>query len=64
MDLFSNSPDFIFAIKYLCQEFNINCLFYLNGESLGNNIEPIFEDFNKSFELVNALCPLTVSEKK
>ena len=57
MDFYSNSPDFVSAIKYLCQEKNINCEFFLNGESTGNDIEPIFENFNKSFDLLNELCP-------
>ena len=56
MDFYSNSPDFVSAVKYLCQEKNINCEFFLNGESTGNNIEPIFEDFNKAFDFLNELC--------
>ena len=56
-DLYSNSPDFVSAIKYLCQEKSISCEFFLNGESTGNDIEPIFENFNKSFDLLNELCP-------
>ena len=57
MDFYSNSPDFVSAIKYLCQENNIKCEFFLNGESTGDDIEPIFEDFNKAFDLLNGLCP-------
>ena len=57
MDFYSNSPDFVSAIKYLCQENNIKCEFFLNGESTGDDIEPIFEDFNKAFDLLNELCP-------
>ncbi len=57
MDFYSNSPDFVSAIKYLCQEKSINCEFFLNGESTGNDIESIFENFNKSFDLLNELCP-------
>lgn len=57
MDFYSNSPDFVSAIKYLCKEKNISCEFFLNGESTGNDIEPIFENFNKSFDLLNELCP-------
>lgn len=57
MDFYSNSPDFVSAIKYLCQEKSIKCEFFLNGESIGNDIEPIFDDFNKSFGLLNELCP-------
>jgi hypothetical protein len=57
IDFYSNSPDFVSAIKYLCQEKSISCEFFLNGESTGNDIEPIFENFNKSFDLLNELCP-------
>lgn len=57
MEFYSNSPDFVYAIKYLCQEKSINCEFFLNGESTGDDIEPIFENFNKSFDLLNELCP-------
>ena len=56
MDFYSNSPDFVSAIKYLCQEKNITCEFFLNGESTGSNIEPIFDNFNKSFDLLIELC--------
>lgn len=57
MDFYSNSPDFVSAIKYLYKEKNIKCEFFLNGESTGDDIEPIFENFNKSFDLLNELCP-------
>ena len=57
MDFYSNSPDFVSAIKYLCKEKNIKCEFFLNGESAGDDIEPIFENFNKSYDLLNELCP-------
>jgi len=57
IDLYSNSPDFVSAIKYLCQENKNKCEFFLDGESFGDNIEPIFENFNKSFDLLNDLCP-------
>lgn len=56
MDFYSNSPDFVSAIKYLCQEKGINCEFFLNGESIGSDIEPLFKDFNKSLDLLNELC--------
>lgn len=57
IDLYSNSPDFVSAIKYLCQEKKIKCEFYLDGESFGDDIDPIFESFNKSLDLLNELCP-------
>lgn len=57
MVFYSNSPDFVLAVKYLCSERGMECEFFLNGESCGNDTEPIFEDFNKSFDLLNELCP-------
>ena len=57
MVFYSNSPDFVSAIKYLCQEKSLNYEFFLNGESTGKDIDPIFENFNKSFDLLNELCP-------
>jgi len=57
IDLYSNSPDFVSAIKYLCQESKIKCEFLLDGKSFGDDIEPIFESFNKSLDLLNELCP-------
>ena len=56
-DLFSNSPDFVSAIKYICHEKQIKCEFFLDGKSVGINTEPIFDSFNKSFDLLNDLCP-------
>ena len=50
---YSNSPDFVQAIKYLCEKQNINVEFFLNGVSVGNDIEPIFEDFNRSIKLLD-----------
>lgn len=54
---YSNSPDFVSAIKYLCQEKGINVRFYLNGKSCGNDIEPIFSNFNKALDRISKLCP-------
>jgi hypothetical protein len=54
-DCYSNSPDFVSAIKYLSEKNSIKSEFFLNGESFGDNIEPIFEDFNKSFTLLDEL---------
>ena len=50
IEIYSNSPDFISTIKYygLCK--NINLEFHLDGISLGDDIEPIFKEFNKVFE--------------
>ena len=55
IDCYSNSPDFVSAIKYISSRHFIKSEFFLNGESLGDDIEPIFEDFNKSFTLLDAL---------
>ena len=53
---YSNSPDFIHAIKHYGELKNRTIEFFLNGVSTGNDIEPIFEDFNKSFELIDNVC--------
>jgi len=50
--VYSNSPDFIFAIKHLCEKKGVEFEFFLNGESQGTSIEGIFESFNKSYKLV------------
>lgn len=52
---YSNSPDFISAIKYIGLEQNIKAEFFLNGVSCGNDIEPIFEDFNRSLDMIHKL---------
>ncbi len=49
----SNSPDFVYTIKHICEFKGIAVEFFLNGESQGNDIERIFEDFNRAFDLVN-----------
>ena len=36
---------------------DIICTMLSDGESTGDDIEPIFENFNKSFDLLNELCP-------
>lgn len=58
LKLCSNSPDFVSAIYYLCEKENINAEFFLNGMSQGNNIEEIFNDFNRSYELLDNLCEI------
>ena len=52
---YSNSSDFIAAIKYLAEQENIEVEFFLNGKSVGSDIEPIFEDLNRAFELIKEL---------
>lgn len=50
--VYSNSPDFISAIKYFSDMKKIDIEFHLNGKSCGDDIEPIFEDMNRSFKLI------------
>lgn len=52
---YSNSTDFISAVKYIGKKQNIQTEFFLNGISCGDDIEPIFEDLNRSFDLINEL---------
>jgi len=54
---YSNSSDFVSAIKYLCKRDKINVEFFLDGVSNGSSAETIFEEFNKSFDLMVELCP-------
>ena len=55
IDCYSNSPDFVSTIKYLSDKYSITSEFFLNGESFGNDIEPIFEDFNRAFTLMDSI---------
>lgn len=52
---YSNYSDFIAAIKYLAEQENIEVEFFLNGKSVGSDIEPIFEDLNRSYDLIKEL---------
>ncbi len=56
IDLYSNSPDFVMAIKYIAEKNNIKTEFYLDGVSHGTDIEPLFEDFNKAITLLDDIC--------
>ncbi len=49
----SNSPDFVSAVKYIGLKHGVETEFYLNGVSCGNDIEPIFKDFNRALDIVN-----------
>lgn len=53
MSLFSNSPDFVSTIFYLGNHNNMQIEFFLNDVSCGNNIEPIFDDFNRFYDLLD-----------
>lgn len=50
---YSNSPDFIMAAKYIAQKYNVAINFYKDGINCGDDIEPIFDDFNKSLDMIN-----------
>lgn len=54
-DLYSNSPDFITTIKYVCDLKSVEYEFFLDGVSCGKDIEPIFDDFNKALTIQAAL---------
>lgn len=53
LEAFSNSQDFISAIYHYAKKKNVPVVFYLNGKSCGNSIEPIFEDFNRALKLIH-----------
>lgn len=52
-DCWSNSPDFVSGMKYLCEKVGIEVEFFLNGVSYGADIEPIFADFNRALDMIN-----------
>ena len=52
---YSNNPDFVMGVKYIAKKHNIDCEFFLNGESCGDDIEPIFNDFNRSLDMIDEL---------
>jgi hypothetical protein len=49
----TNSPDMVAAIKYIGKKHNVETEFFLDGVSHGDNIEPLFEDFNRALDMVN-----------
>lgn len=55
LNVYTNSPDFIQAIVFLCENEDIKYELFLNGESTGKDMEPIYEDFNKSFDMINEI---------
>lgn len=57
IDCYSNNSDFILTIKYYSLEKGVKTEFYIDGQNCRDNIEPIFESFNKSFDLIKELCP-------
>lgn len=54
--VYSNSPDFVLAIKSIGDKYKVETEFFLNGESCGSDIEPIFEDFNRAYSMIEELC--------
>ena len=42
-------------MKYLDELHDIETEFFLNGISHGNDIEPLFADFNRGFDLLSEL---------
>ena len=55
IDCYSNSPDFVSAIKYYGINKGIDTEFFIDGVSHGSNIDPIFKSFNMSFELLKTI---------
>lgn len=55
---YSNCPDFISTIKYYGEFKGFETEFFLDGISHGNDIDPIFEDFNKGNKLLYKICNL------
>ena len=51
--VYSNSCDFVMAVKYIAKKHNIEVEFFLDSMSCGNSIESIFADFNRSLDLIN-----------
>lgn len=51
--VYSNSPDFISAIKYLCIKEKVFCEFFHDGVSTGTDIEPIYAGFNVALDMIN-----------
>ena len=50
---YSNSTDFIAMIKYYGEQEGYSCEFFLDGVSFGNDIEPIFDNLNKSLSFMD-----------
>lgn len=55
IEVYSNSQDFVMAIKYIAKKHNVEVEFFLDGVSSGDSIEPTFADFNKALDLINEL---------
>jgi len=53
---YSNNTDFVSAVKYIGLKHKVPTEFFLNGVSCGDDIEPVFEDFNKALDMINKLA--------
>lgn len=60
---YSNNSDFISAIKYIGEKHNVSTEFFLNGISVGNDIEPIFADLNRAIDMLYDLAIKSYNEK-
>ena len=56
IDCYSNSSDFISTVKYYGLKKGVKTEFYIDGKICDDDIEPIFESLNKSFDLIDELC--------
>ena len=52
---YSNNPDFVSAVKYLGEKYNIMTVFYLDGVRHDDDIELLFGDFNRSLDLIEGI---------
>jgi hypothetical protein len=50
---YSNSYEFISAVKYIGKKNNVQTLFFLDGMCYHDDIEPIFKDLNRALDLIN-----------
>jgi hypothetical protein len=56
VDIVSNNYYFIFAMKCFGLKMEIEVQFFLDGVCKGNDIEEIFQSFNKAPKLVESMC--------
>lgn len=63
-EVYSNSPDYVSAIFYLAEDRGIPVELFLNGESCGNNLEMIFSDFNRFYDLLDENTKNNTDNKK
>lgn len=57
----SNQPEFVAAVRELSVKYpDIEVEFFLNGESVGKDADPIFEDFNRCYSIIDNINPETI----